>query len=219
MGTRRRYGRDRGPRLNGPSRPAMLARGAGAGGDAGRVDVGRCGTTGRLGLLGVGGPGLAAPGRVGAAVCGFSTLGGRGFSVRGGCGMRPSRAASDRGAGGFEPGASSFEDFEMMLRGLLDHHHHQPSSFHHATPTDAPDRDRRQRHDEPVLPPLTLRHVFRPEVDRRRRRAVVRERRARGSRNTPATARRARAARPRRSITTRNGMYIAVACAVMLANP
>jgi len=58
-------------------------------------------------LLGTDGRGLDDPTVAGAASCGFSTLGGRGFVVFGDRGMLPSRAASERGAGGLEPGLSS----------------------------------------------------------------------------------------------------------------
>src|SRR5215213_6061992 len=59
----------------------MLPRGEGDGGDAGRVDGGRWGITGRPGLLGGAGRDLALPANPGAAVCGFSAFGGRGLSV------------------------------------------------------------------------------------------------------------------------------------------
>ena len=87
--------------MNGPSLPATLTRAGAAGGDSGSDVVGRLAMAGRPGLLGAG-RGLAPDG-AGAAVCGFSTFGGRGFSVCDRCGLRPSWPASERGPERLEP--------------------------------------------------------------------------------------------------------------------
>jgi len=80
--------------LNAPRRPATVLRADGAGVGGSGVTVARFGTTGRTALLGIADRIFEASGFAGAVVCGFSTTGARGFSVRDACGIFPSRPAS-----------------------------------------------------------------------------------------------------------------------------